>query len=181
MRLFSGLCVAVLFSAIAIAQVPVHPYGYGPYVPMVTTPQISFQTASPTPVGARNATYGLTAGARNSTIETLGENAPASYSEPVWYTGGGAPRISDEVSLYPREMHGTREMPMMMEAHREERAGAAPRQWTYFGASEMETPVDTSAGKSARHATRTITNEDIDRANQNTGTVKYDGKTEKMQ
>ena len=45
----------------------------------------------------------------------------------------------------------------------------------------MDRPIDTSSGKSARHATKTITNDDIDRANQNTGNVKYDGKTEKIQ
>lgn len=178
MRLISGLCVALFFSAAAVAQAPVRPYGYGPYIPMVTTPQVSFQTASPTPVGARNATSGLTAGARNSTFETMGDNAPATYTEPVWYTGGGSPRMSNEISLYPRSARG-HEMHMMME-RREEHA-EAPRQWTYFGASETETPIDTTAGKTARHATRTITNEDIDRANQNTGTVKYDGKTEKLQ
>jgi hypothetical protein len=69
----------------------------------------------------------------------------------------------------------------MMREREGERAEAGPREWTYFGASEMESPVDTSAGKSARHATRTITNDDIDKANQNTGNVKYDGKTEKIQ
>jgi len=179
MRLFTSICAVLLFSGLAIAQAPVRPYGYGPYIPMVTTPQISFQTASPTPAGAHNATSGLTAGARNSTFETMGDNAPASYTEPVWYTGGGSPRMSNEISLYPRSERGQREMHMMMQ-RREEHA-EAPRQWTYFGASDMETPIDTTAGKTARHATRTITNDDIDRANQKTGTVKYDGKTEKMQ
>jgi len=176
--------MAALFSAVAVAQVAVRPdgynhYGYGPYVPMVTTPQISFQSVSPAPVGARNATSGLTAGARNSTIETLGDNAPVTYTEPVWYTGGGAPRMSSEISLYPREERGPLEMPMMM-VHPEGRPEAEPRQWTYF-ASAMEAPVDTTAGKSAVRAKRTITNDDIDRANQSTGTVKYDGKTEKLQ
>ena len=180
MRFFSTVCAALLFSAAAFAQAPVYPYAYGPFVPRVTTPQISLQTVSPTPVGARNATYGLTAGARNSTFETMGDNAPTTYTEGVWYTGGGAPRISGEVSLYPRPEHGPREMRMMAEGHREVRE-EAPRQWTYFGASEMETPVDTSAAKSAPRATRTITNDDINRFNQNTGTVKYDGKTEKVQ
>jgi hypothetical protein len=38
-----------------------------------------------------------------------------------------------------------------------------------------------AAAKSARKAGRTYTNQDIDRINQNTGTVKYDGKSEKLQ
>lgn len=179
MRLFTSFCAVLLFSGLALAQVPGYSYGYGPYVPRVTTPQVSFQTASPAPVGARNATTGLTAGARNSTFETLGDNAPASYTEPVWYTGGGAPRMSGEISLYPRPEHGQREMRVMMERRGEEHA-ETQRQWTYFGASETA-PIDTTAGKTAPHATRTITNDDINRANQNTGNVKYDGKTEKLQ
>lgn len=180
MRFFFTVCAALLFSSAAFAQVPVYPYAYGPYVPRVTAPQISLQTVSPSPVGASNATYGLTAGARNSTFETMGDNAPITYTEGVWYTGGSAPRISSEVSLYPQPEHGVREERMMMQERHEARE-EAPRQWTYFGASEMETPVDTSAGKSAPRAKRVITNDDINHFNQNTGTVKYDSKTEKIQ
>src|SRR5215469_6172490 len=119
MRLFFSVCVALLFSSMAFAQVPVYPYVYGPFVPRVTAPQISLQTVSPTPVGARNATYGLTAGARNSTFETMGDNASTTYTEGVWYTGGGAPRISNEVSLYPQPTRGMREERMRMEERRE--------------------------------------------------------------
>jgi len=185
MRLFSAFCVTLLFSGLALGQGPARgytgAYGYGPYVPLVTTPEISFQTASPAPAGARNATYGLEAGARNSTFETMTNDGSSNYTEPVWYSGGGAPLLSPEVSLEAHPMHVRREMHIMMKGHEGENVEAASRQWTYFGASEMETPVDTSAGKSARHATRTITNQDIDKANQNTGNVKYDGKTEKIQ
>jgi hypothetical protein len=181
MRLFSAFCATLLLSGLALGQVPAGAYGYGPYVPLVTTPEISLQTAAPAAVGARNATYGLEAGARNSTFETITNDGSSNYTEPVWYSGGGAPVISPEVSLDSRPMRAHREMHFMMREHEGERAEAGPREWIYFGASDMETPVDTSAGKSARHATRTITNDDIDKANQNTGNVKYDGKTEKIQ
>jgi hypothetical protein len=185
MRLFTVFCATLFFSGLALGQVQARgydgAYGYGPYVPLVTTPEISLQTASPAPVGARNATYGLEAGARNSTFETMNDQGKSNYTEPVWYSGGGAPVISPEVSLEPRPMHAHHEMHMMMREHEGENVEAASREWTYFGASEMETPVDTTAGKSSRHATRTITNDDIDKANQNTGNVKYDGKTEKLQ
>jgi len=184
MRLFTLFCATLLLSGLALSQAPVRGYAgfrYGPYVPLVTTPEISLQTASPASVGASNATYGLQAGARNSTLEMINGNTSSNYTEPVWYSGGGAPLISPEVSLEPRPTRAHREMHIMLEEHPEERGQAASRQWIYFGASEMEAPVDTTAGKSARHATRTITNEDIDRANQNTGTVKYDGKSEKIQ
>jgi hypothetical protein len=185
MRLFSGFCATVLFSGLALGQGPARGYagnyGHGPYVPLVTTPEISLQTAAPASVGARNATYGLEAGARNSTFETLNNQGSSNYTEPVWYSGGGAPEMSPEVSLEAHTMYAHREMRTMMKDREGERAEAAPQEWTYFGASEMDSPVDTSAGKSARHATRTITNDDIDKANQNTGNVKYDGKTEKIQ
>ena len=183
MRLFTASLATLLFSGLALSQVPMRglPGTYGPYVPLITTPEISLQTASPASVGASNATYGLEAGARNSTFETMNANSSSNYTEPVWYSGGGAPVISPEVALEPRPMHMRREMHIMMEEHHGEHAEAAAREWTFMGASEMETPIDTSAGKSARHATKTITNDDIERANQNTGNVKYDGKTEKIQ
>jgi hypothetical protein len=185
MRLFTAFCATLLFSALALGQGAARgytgPYSYGPYVPLVTTPEVSLQTAAPAPAGARNATYGLEAGARNSTFETMNDQSSSNYTETVWYSGGGAPVISPEVSLEARPMPAHHEMHFMMREHEGEKVEAASREWTYFGASEMETAVDTSAGKSARHATRTITNDDIDKANQNTGNVKYDGKTEKIQ
>jgi hypothetical protein len=185
MRLFSAFCATLLFSGLALSQSPVRgyagAYGYGPYVPLVTTPEVSLQTAAPASVGARNATYGLEAGARNSTFETITNDGSSNYTDPVWYSGGGAPQLSPEVSLEARPVHAHREMHILMKEHEGGNAEAASSQWVYFGASEMETPVDTSAGRSARHATRTITNDDIDKANQNTGNVKYNGKTEKIQ
>jgi hypothetical protein len=147
----------------------------------MTTPEVSLDTASPAAVGASNATFGLEAGARNSTFETMNDHRNSNYTEPVWYSGGGAPAVSSEVSLEPRPMHLHREMHIMMREQAGEHAEAAAHEWTFFGASEMDQPVDVSAGHGAKHATRTITNDDIDRANQNTGTVKYQGKTEKIQ
>jgi len=185
MRLFTAFCATLLCSALALGQGPARgytgPYTYGPFVPLVTTPEVSLQTAAPAPAGARNATYGLEAGARNSTFETLNEQGSSNYTETVWNSGGGAPVISPEVSLEARRVRAHREMHLMMREHEGENVEAGSREWTYFGASAMDTAVDTSAGKSARHATRTITNDDIDKANQNTGNVKYNGKTEKIQ
>ena len=185
MRVLS-LCAVLLFASVAVAQMPVPGYGqvYGPYVPLVTTPQISLSQVSPNPVGASNATYGLVAGARNSTLEIVNGNTSSTFTEPVWYQGGGAPRISGrEVSLYPHPMHGGPMMQREIRIERHEGPEAAARQWTYIGASEgMSSPVDAAASaKTARKATRTITNSDIDAENQKTGTVKYDGKTEKLQ
>ena len=183
MRGFTILCAALLTSSLALAQVP----GYertGPYIPLVTTPSISLQTFSPAPVGARNATAGLMAGARNSTLSMSDGNTSSAYTQAVWYSGGGAPLISSPaVSLEVRPLHHPemhRGMPMQMREH--ERAEPGPRNWTYFAASnETSNPVEAAmAAKGGKKATRTITNDDIDKENQKTGMVKYDGKTEEI-
>jgi hypothetical protein len=179
------LCATLLFAGVAFAQRPVEAYGpaYGPYVPLITTPQVSFETVSPNAVGARNATYGLAAGARNSTLSMTDGNTSSSFTEPVWYQGGGAPLISEpEVALHVRGVHGGhmehREM-----RRGEEHATGESRAWTYMASlEEISSPAEASASaKNARKATRTITNQDIDQENQKTGMVKYDGKTEKLQ
>lgn len=96
------------------------------------------------------------------------------------------PLMSSHVTLTPREMHGPgMHGMMMMPGHEREHMEGAPRaQWTFFAPSmeESANAVEASASaKSGRHATRTITNQDIDQENQKTGNVKYDGKTEKIQ
>jgi hypothetical protein len=186
MRVFV-LCASLLLSSLAVAQAPVQVYGpgYGPYVPLITTPQISFETVSPNPVGAHNATYGLVAGARNATSEIVNGNTSSSFTEPVWYQGGGVPLISEpEVSLHVRGVHGGQGMMHheLMAAHGPMTKAASARVWTYFGGEEMANPVEAAtSAKTGRKATRTITNQDIEAQNQKTGTVKYDGKTEKIQ
>ena len=186
MRVFV-LCASLLLASIAAAQAPVQVYGpgYGPYVPLITTPQISLATVSPNPVGAHNATYGLAAGARNATTEVMSGNTSSSFTEAVWYQGGGAPLISEnEVSLHVRGVHGGPGMMHheMMSAHGHMTQAASAQAWTYFPAEEMANPVEAAASaKTTRKATRTITNDDVAAQNQKTGTVKYDGKTEKIQ
>jgi hypothetical protein len=180
------LCATLLVATLAFAQRPVQVYGpgSGPYVPLVTTPQISLQQVSPNPVGASSATYGLMAGARNSTLSMVNGNTSSTYTEPVWYSGGGAPLISErEVSLYPRPIHGHPMMRREIRIERRERVERASRQWTYISSMGETTSAAevASAIKGIKPATRTITNQDIDRENEQTGTVKYDGKTEKIQ
>ena len=188
MRLFTVICAMLLFSGLAFGQRPVAPvypgyYGYGPFVPMVTTPQVSLEQASPNPVGASNATSGLEAGARNSTLSLMEGNTSSTYTAPVWYSGGGAPYISSpEVSLAVRDVRG-RGMFRPREREEAARGEAGSRVWTYF-ASTQETSSAAEAAqeaKTGKRATRTITNADIDQENQKTGTVKYDGKTEKLE
>jgi hypothetical protein len=193
MRLSVSFSAILILSAMACAQMPApsaHYDGWGPYVPMLTTPEVSFQTVSPNPVGASNATYGLLAGARNSTAQMISGNASSSYTKAEWYAGGDAPLISvPEISLSPRAVHDGRirmqepRMEAAREEPRRERAEASQHNWIYFAAEdETSNAVEAAASaKSAKHATRTYTNQDVENENQKNGSVKYDDKTEKIQ
>ena len=74
MRTVTVICTMLLLSALGFGQTSFRgapgfcPYGCGPYVPLLTTPQLWLETVSPNPVGATNATGGLVAGATNGTL-----------------------------------------------------------------------------------------------------------------
>jgi hypothetical protein len=183
--------MAIVLSAVAVfAQQPFpHPgygacvYGCGPFVPLLTTPEISLQQFSPNPVGASNATTGLIAGATNSTLSQIQGSTSSVYSVPVWYQGGDAPIMSSQVRLWPesigRERHAGHEDHMREEHATREEAHAG---WTYFTGSEQTADAagTASAAKSFKKAGHVYTNDDVTRQNDKNGTVKYDGKTEKM-
>jgi len=184
MRPYLVLCAVLLISALAFGQQPVPRvygpcvFGCGPFVPLVTTPMISLQTVSPNPVGARNATTGLVAGATNGTLSQIQGSTSSVYTVPVWYQGGDAPLTGPDVRLWPE--------PITRQTHRfhgergpqEEERG----QWMYFsGREHTASAVDASvAAKSGKRAARTYTNADVERQNQNNGMVKYGGKSETM-
>lgn len=189
MRPYLVLCAILLISAAAFGQQSVPPrfygpcfMGCGPFIPTVTTPMISLQQFSPNPVGASNATTGLIAGATNATLSQLSGDTRSVYTVPVWYEGGGAPLISPAVRLWPepiqREMRPPAHEPREPRGHVEE----ARAEWIYFTGTEYTANATTasSAAKSGKKAARTYTNEDVERQNQNNGTVKYAGKTEKI-
>ena len=187
MRPYLVLCSVVLMAVVSFGQMPVPPrvygpclYGCGPYIPLITTPMISLETASPNPVGARNATTGLVAGATNGTLSQIQGSTSSVYTAPVWYQGGDAPLTTPEIHLYPqpighmgRPMHEGHEM----REEREEQRG-----WIYFSGSEhTSSALEASAtAKGTKKASHVYTNEDVERQNQNNGTVKHEGKTEKM-
>lgn len=186
MRFLIALCAAALLSCAAVGQVVPANVGYdgcgAPYIPRLTTPEVSLQTVSANPVGASNATYGLTAGATNGTLSNVTGNVGGTYTQPVWYAGGTTPLISSpavELSVPVTHVHN---MEYMQREREHERAQGAPKAWIYY-ASEEETSsaVDAStAARSGRHASRTITNQDVDQQNSKNGFVKYDGKTEQI-
>src|ERR1700730_15722681 len=208
MRPYFVLMAAVLLAVTAFAQQPIpHPgysscfYGCGTFVPLVTTHEISLEQLSPNPVGASNATTGLIAGATNSTLSQVQGSTSSVYTEPVWYYCL-APLMTPEWRLCP-EASG-REGHSMHDAYREERRydersheerlhaersheEHGPREearasWTYITGPEHTTSaaVGANESKGVRKAGHVYTNDDVSRQNDKNGTVKYDGKTEKL-
>jgi hypothetical protein len=207
MRPYLVLSVLVLMSAVAFGQSPApYPgacsyYGCGPYIPRLTTPEISLQTVSPNPVGATNATTGLIAGATNSTLSQVQGSTSSEYSVAVWLQGGDSPLLTRDVNLSPerinREGHPIRETmreprplgpPPLEErsrqfrareerheehGQRESKSEEARGNWTYITGPAAVPSAFKKAG-------RVFSNEDVSRQNDKNGMVKYDGKTEKM-
>src|SRR5881227_3439865 len=157
MRSVLVLCAALVLSSLAAAQTPIrgyasYGYGYGPYVPLITTPEISLQSVSPNPVGATNATYGLVAGATNSTLSQVSGNTSSVYTQPVWYEGGTTPLLSSpSVQLPALGAHSMMHMEGMQREH--ERAEAVEKSWTYYASEEETTsPVESAASaKAGKH------------------------------
>jgi hypothetical protein len=173
MRTLTIGIVVVILSALALAQTGTRPApsycsnNCGPYIPLISTPIVHFESVSPSSAGASNATGGLHSGARNSTLSVMDANPNAVQSQVDWYSGGGSPLISAGVRL-PRPqpmMMGMHEEHMMrMEHEREE----AHQGWTYYaGAAQTGSPVAAAAAaKSGKHAARTYTNADVERVGQ---------------
>ncbi len=203
------LMATTVFAQQAVTRQGFCGYGCGPYIPMVTTPEFSFQQVSPNPVGASNATAGLVAGATNSTLSETQGTTSSESSTGVWYQGG-APLVGPEVRLAPesigRERHkmhdgmmhheGMMHEEMMreeithegMEKHMRSGRGEKEEErfeWGFFGGG-FENSASESMGQSkgqstaGKKASRTITNDDVNRENEKNGDVKYNGKTEKI-
>src|SRR5207248_4973209 len=150
MRGLIVLCAAFL-SSLAVGQVVPTVTGYdgcgAPYIPRLTTPEVSLQTVSAAPAGASNATYGLTAGATNATLSNVTGNVGGTYTQPVWYAGGTTPLISSpavELSVpLPHAHHMER-----MDRERQVAEGA-PKAWIYY-ASDTEASRAVDARTAAR-------------------------------
>jgi hypothetical protein len=174
MRQLSVLSLLLLLSGFAAAQAtitggtasnwgPAYGVYAAPYVPLVTTPSVTLSTVSPSPVGASNATWGNVAGATNATLssEFIADPPVGVFTQPVWYGPSAAPQFGG----HPR-MHDQKEQ-----------GGGATFIAGPSGDSWSVAQMMTGSGP-ARKASRTYTNQDVDRVNQTNGTVKYHGKTE---
>ncbi|HKV39988.1 MAG TPA: hypothetical protein VJX67_12305 [Blastocatellia bacterium] len=177
MRQLSALCLLFLLSGLAAAQATIiggsasnwaPQYGVyaAPFVPLITTPSVTLSTVSPSPVGASNATWGNVAGASNATLsdEFIGRPPVGVFTQPVWYGPSAEPEMRHPMH---GQMHGMKE-----HGGGEFMAGTSSGNW-----SVAQLMAGSSTGKKA---SRTFTNQDVDRMNQGTGTVKYRGKTERI-
>jgi hypothetical protein len=193
MRIVAAVSSIVLFSALSLAQNGERawpgycPYGCGPYVPLITTPSLSFQTVSPNPVGARNATGGLIAGATNSTLSEINGNTSTDFTVPVWYSGGGTPLVSPAVNSSVGSMRlnsiGGQYRERNRAAPHQRAREATTKSWVYFASAEpgAHTLESVSAETGVKPAKRSFTNQDVFEQNDKNGYVHYDGKTEKIQ
>ena len=194
MRPYLVLTALVLATVAALGQQPFPQsgpclYGCGPYVPLVTTPMLSLQTVSPNPVGATNATTGLIAGATNSTLSQIQGSTSLESTVAVWYEGGDAPLTTSQVHMRPepvgREGHLVHDMHDGMHGMTHEGHGARAEGnggWMFFTGWEHSASAADAAteAKGMKKAARVYTNDDVTRQNDKNGTVKYDGKTEKI-
>jgi hypothetical protein len=175
MRIVSVSCLLLLFCGFALGQAtiiggtastwtPAYGVYLAPYVPLVTTPEVSLSTVSPAAVGASNATFGLVAGATNGTLspEFVAEPPAGVYTQPNWYVPSMAPALPPHPMQHPRHTEKERQFDFIAQSSE--------------GGSSVVQMI--AGGGPARKASRTYTNQDVDRVNQTTGTVKYRGKTE---
>ena len=177
MRWFLIASGLVLLSAFAFGQATIiggyagnwqPSYGVyaAPFVPLVTTPSVSLGTYAASPAGASNATAGMVAGASAATINNVSVAPQATFTTPVWY----GPTPSEFAAPEDR---GERTRGRMHHEHVFD-AGISVFQ-TDTGLAQLA-----GLSKPGGKASRTYTNDDLNRLNQDNGTVKYDGKTEKL-
>ena len=197
MRPYFVLSAVLVLAVSAFSQQPYPaPNGpaswvFGPQIPYLTTPMVSFQTISPNPVGASNATTGLIAGATNSTLSQIQGSTSSEYTVGVWYQGG-APLVTPQVDILPErlaesEARGLHAMRHLM-GEEGPRPPEGPRQreehksWIYFTAKDHTASLaDASAGRGSRQSGHVYGNDDVTRQNDANGIAKWDGKSEKIQ
>jgi hypothetical protein len=177
MRFFTVLCLVLLLAALAVGQTVVNgtvtsgPYGFysAPFVPRIVTPSVSLSTVSPSPVGASNATYGNVAGATNATLSIQTPPPVGVFTQPVFY---------DESSDTTPAVYVQGPPPRPMQGHH------GMSRYADYGVATFDSDISAmqlmAPKGSWKKASRTYTNADIDRFNQSTGNVKYDGKTEQI-
>jgi hypothetical protein len=180
MRSLKTLFMILVLSGLAAAQatviggtagnwVPAYGVYAAPFVPLVTTPSVTFATISPSAAGASNATFGNVAGATNATLSFVSQPPTGPYTQAVWSHSYTQPTwLGPSAAEAPAES-GPEGRPARARAFD---VGLASWQSSESVAHLM------ADSTSSKKAVRTYTNQDVDQENQKNGTVKYDGKTE---
>ena len=182
MRKLLLMCALLLLVGAAFGQVTIVSgyatnQGWGgyypapPYVPLVTTPIVTLDTVSPSAAGASNASTGMVAGASNATLSIVQPPLTPVYTVPVW---SGYDLVAPGVAPVAAPM------PEAAPPQPAPRATAPRHVGVGIATSEVDVAPMAKIPRQHEHAVRVYTNADIDRINQQNGTVKYDGKTLKI-
>ena len=184
MRQLTIFCIAIILPALAAGQATVisghavnwvPPGTYAePFIPLISTPSMSFENVSPSPVGATNGTAGNVAGATNATLSVFGGGPVVQYppAQPL------------ELENFPIESGAEVEARAEAESSGEATRSAESQPLELGVASFQDTygVAQLAANSRARQeAKRLYTNLDVERMNQMTGIVKYEGKTEHLE
>ena len=181
MRQLTIFYMAIILPALASGQLIVSS-GYAidsppgvyaqPFVPRLSTPSMSFENVSPSPVGATNATAGNVAGATNATLSVFPAGPVVQYP-PSLALG------LENSSIEPgAEVEASTEAESRGEASAEARPlelGVASFQDSY-GVAQLA-----ASSRARQQAKKLYTNLDVEWMNQMTGMVKYEGKTERLE
>jgi hypothetical protein len=135
---------------------------------------MSFENVSPSPVGASNATAGDVAGATNATLSVF----------PAGPVVQHPPSLTLGLENLPIESGAEVEARVEAESRGEATAGAETRPLELGVASFQDSygVAQLAASSRARQqAKKLYTNLDVERMNQMTGMVKYEGKTERLE
>jgi hypothetical protein len=184
MRKLTVFCMAIILPALAAGQAAVTS-GYAgnwtppgtyaqPFVPRLSTPSMSFESVSPSPVGASNATAGNVAGATTATF-SVSPPGPVVQHPPSMAMGPSNTSIESWSDFeLPTDAESRGEATPSAETRPLE-LGVASLQDSY-GVAQLA-----AASRARREAKRLYTNLDVERMNQMTGLVKYEGKTERIE
>jgi hypothetical protein len=178
MRQLTIFCVAIILPALATGQetlISGHAVNWAPpgiyaqpFVPLLSTPTMSFENVSPSPVGASNATAGNVAGATNATLSVV-PAGPVEQFPPSLALGPANSLVEvGEETESPAEATPSAE-PRPLEL------GMASFQDSY-GVAQLA-----ASSRARQQAKRLYTNLDVERMNQMTGMVKFEGKTERLE
>ena len=184
MRKLTMLCVTIILPALAAGQAIVSS-GYAidspppgvyaqPFVPRLSTPSMSFENVSPSPVGASNATAGNVAGATNATLSVFPAGAVVQYPPTLALEPANSligfqeePELNTQTESQAETTSSNEPRPLQL--------GLASFQASY-GVAQLA--ATSRARQQAKHL---YTNLDVERMNQMTGMVKFEGKTERLE